>query len=170
MDQFARHGFAHATVRRIAKRADIAHSTVHWHFGSKSAVYAETVRIAGERFIESAQESDLAALPFREAANAWIRQLAERTPAARLLRSLGTHHGHPAVEETAKSVNAAFREFWREWLHDHHLRDQPQSAVATDLAQAIVAALAGLAVMRFHGEPQPAVASLIALVRLIDRP
>ena len=167
VDQFARHGFAHATVRHIAKRASVSHATIHWHFGSKSTVYAETVRIAGERFMKTVRESGLAALPFPAAANAWIRQLVEDSPVARLLRSIAADHGHPTVEETAKSVNGVFCDFWRGWLHDHQLRDRRQSA-ATDLAQAIVAALAGMAVVRFHGDPEPAVASLIALVRLID--
>lgn len=169
-DQFARYGFAHATVRHIANQAGVSHATIHWHFGSKSTVYGEAVRTAGERFMETVRESGLAALPFLDAANAWIRQLAEDTPVACLLRSLAADHGHPTVEETAKSVNGVFCDFWRDWLREHHLQDRRQSAVATDLAQAIVAALAGMAVVRFHGEPQPAVASLIALVRLIDRP
>lgn len=169
--QFAQHRFAYATMRGIARHAGTSHAAVHWHFGTKATVYAETVRSAGERFIEAIRGSGLADLPFPDAANAWIDQLDDDTPVSRLLRSLSSDHQHPTVEEAAKYVNGVFRDFWQDWLRDHRLHDGRGAACATtDIARAIVATLAGMTMVRFHAEPKPALVSLIALVRLIDRP
>lgn len=169
--QFAQHRFSHATMRGIARHAGTSHAAVHWHFGNKPTVYAETVRIAGERFIEAVRGSGLADLPFPDAANAWIDQLDDDTAVSRLLRSLGSDHQHPTVEEAAKSVNGVFRDFWQDWLRDRRLHDGREAAcTTTDIARAIVATLAGMTMVRFHAEPKPAFVPLIALVRLIDRP
>lgn len=170
MDEFARYGFAQTTVRSIAKRASISHAAIHWHFGSKSTVYAETVRLAGGRFIQAVRRSGQADLSFPDAATAWIRHLKDDTPTARLLRSLGADHRHPTVEETAKSVNSAFRDFWQDWLREHLRGHRKPDADVTDLAQVIVATLTGMAILQFHGEPKPSLVSLIGLVRLIEHP
>ena len=69
------------------------------------------------------RRSNLVDLPFPYAANTWIRQLANDTPVSWLLRSLAPDHRHPTVEETAKSVNGVFRDFWQNWLRDRHLMD-----------------------------------------------
>ena len=169
MDQFARHGFAYATVRHIAEHAGFSHAAVHWHFGSKSTIYAEAVKVAAERFIETMRRSNLIDLPFQDAAKTWIRQLAKDSPSSRLLRSLGADHHHPTIEETAKFVNGGFRDFWQDWLRGRHLLDRVEfRADPTGLAHAIVATLAGMALVKFHGEPKPPLASLIALARLIE--
>ena len=171
VDQFARHGFAHATVRHIAEHAGYSHAAVHWHFGSKSTVYAEAAKIAADRFIEAMRRSNLVDLPFPDAANTWIRQLANDTPVSWLLRSLAADHRHPAVEETAKSVNGVFRDFWQDWLRDCHPLDCRESrAEPADLAHAIVATLTGMAVVKLHGEQKPPLVSLVALARLIENP
>ena len=170
-EQFARYGFADATVRRIAKHAGVSHAAVHWHFGNKASVYAETVRIAGERFVEAIRGTALADAPFREVAVVWIRHLTDDAPTARLLRSLGTDHRHPTVERTTRSVNGVFRDFWRDWLREHHLRGlRGSDADLTDLAHAIVATLAGMAVVKFHDEPEPPLTSLATLAQLLEHP
>ena len=168
-EEFAQHGFHYVTVRDIATCAGTSHAAVHWHFGSKSGVYAETVRIASERFVEIIRGSTPVDLSFRAAAAAWVHHLADDTRIARLLRSLGADHRHPAVDETAKSVNRTFRDFWRGWLRDHHpLGLESSEADPTDLAHAIVAALAGIALVKFHGDPKPPITSLATLGRLIE--
>ena len=169
IEQFARHGFADATVRRIAKHADVSHAAIHWHFGNKASVYAETVRIAGERFVEAIRETALVDAPFLEAATAWIRHLADDAPIACLLRSLGADQRDPNVEKTTRSVNGVFRDFWRDWLREHPLRGLLGSdADLADLARAIVATLAGMAVVKFHDEPEPPLTSLATLVQLLE--
>ena len=43
---FAEHGFQHATVRDICRRADLNLGAINYHFGSKRELYAEVLRRA----------------------------------------------------------------------------------------------------------------------------
>lgn len=167
-EQFAQHGFAAATVRHIATDAGVSHPAIYWHFGSKSGVYAEAVRIAGERFLETLPKST-PDVPFCETATAWIRHLAEDAPIARLLRSLGADHRHPTVDTAAKSVNTAFRDFWRAWIRARDPAALPPLETESDrLAHAIVATLTGMALVKFDDDPEPPLTSLAMLSQLVE--
>ena len=167
-EQFAQRGFAAATVRHIATHAGVSHSAIYWHFGSKSGVYAESVRIAGERFLETLPVST-PDVPFRETAGAWIRHLADDAAIARLLRSLGADHRHPTVDTAAKSVNAAFRDFWRAWIRARHPVGLPVPEHESDrLAHAIVATLTGMALVKFDDDPEPPLTSLAMPSQLVE--
>ena len=168
-DHFARHGFVGANVRRIAKRAGVSHGTVHWHFGSKTNVYAETVRVAGERFVET-----IPGLPadtsFRQVAAVWIQHLASDAPVARLLRSLGADHPHPAVRAAALSVNEVLRDYWRQWIRRRQAQGLHEPGFdPTELAHAIVSTLSGMAAIACYGERGPPLTSLVGLSRLIEQ-
>lgn len=53
VNEFARHGFADASVDMIARRAQVAHGTVFAHFGRKADVFAAAARLAGEQFVRT---------------------------------------------------------------------------------------------------------------------
>lgn len=149
-EQFARHGFERASVAAIATHAGVAHGTVFWHFGHKPAVYAATLRIAGQRFLYAVHHVHDANAPFKKTAENWIGHLQSNSPISRLLRTLGSDHHHQVVAEAIAEVNSRFADFWRDWL-DGRPRNE-SGPDATILAHTIVATLAGMAIVRFEGE------------------
>ncbi|MEL6597934.1 MAG: TetR/AcrR family transcriptional regulator [Pseudomonadota bacterium] len=54
--EFANHGFKGASVDQIAERAGVAKRLIHYHFGSKGALWQQAVADAYEEFREEALE------------------------------------------------------------------------------------------------------------------
>jgi AcrR family transcriptional regulator len=101
---FAERGFAKATIRDIAARADVTHGLVMRHFPSKEALFiAAAPELSG---LAEDVSGDVAGLPAR-AARAYVRRMeaADRgDPMIALVR------GAAADEESAKRLLAATRE------------------------------------------------------------
>lgn len=51
--QFAEKGYDAASIQSIVEKADVAHGTLFWHFGSKEKLYIEVARWAGNQFYEA---------------------------------------------------------------------------------------------------------------------
>lgn len=62
---FAERGFAHATIREIARRADVTHGLVVMHFATKERLFIEAV--PGPRDLADTVTGDLQGLPGRVA-------------------------------------------------------------------------------------------------------
>ena len=164
---FGRRGFDGATVKAIADLAAVATGTVHWHFATKSGLYAEAVKAAGERHMDAMRRHDRSSAPFATLAHRWIARLGNDSEATRLLRALGGDHRHPAVTEAARWVNDRFVDFWCGWLQqrDDELARRAETP-ARVLATLIVAALTGLVATK-HDRGDMVVVLLDNLARLI---
>ena len=168
LDEFARHGFANTSVDMIARRAGVAHGTVLSHFGRKADVFAASVRVAGERFVNTFREVHNDRASFLETATTWVGLLQSASPVARLLRGLSGDHHHHAIETASDAVNTLFVGFWGEWLHDrsrHHVRESICDSAG--VARTIIAALSGLAVAKLD-EPERSLRALAQLAKLIE--
>ena len=167
--EFAAHGFVGATVRSVAKRAGVSPSAIFWHFGTKPALFAEAVRLAGEQFVDSFASQGVE-MSFRETATAWIQHLQADSRATRLLRSLADDHRHAAVRAANETVHDLFEGFWRQWLcqqHRQHLYVPGFDTAA--VARAIVATLAGHAISTFGTEAGTDLLAVVAIAHLINR-
>jgi len=56
---FARHGYAGATVKRIAKQAKCYESLIYYHFGNKDKLFAAVIKNAYQKLIKAEQALDL---------------------------------------------------------------------------------------------------------------
>lgn len=56
---FARHGYAGATVKRIAKQAKCYESLIYYHFGSKDKLFAAVLKNAYQKLIKAEQALEL---------------------------------------------------------------------------------------------------------------
>src|SRR5690606_18404467 len=56
---FARSGYAGATVKNIAKRADCYESLIYYHFGNKDKLFAAVLKNVYHKLIEAERELDL---------------------------------------------------------------------------------------------------------------
>ena len=168
LDEFARHGFADASVDMIARRAQVAHGTVFAHFGRKADVFAAAACLAGEHFVRTFRDIQHDGASFLEAATTWVRHLQSESPFSRLLRSLSADHRHRAVQAASDAVNSLFVNFWREWLD--HCRPHISGPIgdSVSVARTIVAALSGLATMRAD-QPDRSVRALATLAELVER-
>ena len=167
--EFAAHGFVGATVRSVAKRAGVSPSAVYWHFGTKPALFAEAVRLAGEQFVDHFANQG-AEMSFRETATAWIQHLQGDSRTTRLLRSLAGDHRHAAVRAADETVQDLLEGFWRQWLRQQHRQHLYVSGFdTTAVARAIVATLAGHATITSGNEAGTDLSSVVAIARLINR-
>ena len=151
---FAAHGLNGTTVSDIASHAKVAHGTVFLHFGSKSGLYGEAVRVAAMRFLSSmrnAARRDSAL--FETVAGRWVQDLSGDMVWSRMLRSLGGDHGQPTVISVAKWVNGAFEEFWYDWLQRQEISTGRRIPHKRKRARFVVMALAGVTCTTFHDPP-----------------
>jgi AcrR family transcriptional regulator len=94
---FAEHGYARATIRDIARRADVTHGLVMMHFTSKEQLFLAAV--PGHRELPEVLDGDLDQLPARVAA-AYVERM-EKDPASDPLVTL--------LRSAASNVDAATR-------------------------------------------------------------
>ena len=140
LELFGRHGFDGATVKAVADRAGFSTAAVHWHFGTKAALYAEAAREAGERFLAAMPGG--AAEPFPDLARRWIEGMRSATASARLLRGLAGHLGNPVAADAAARINDRFVDYWCGWFRER-ARDGPGATERLPGAL-VVALLTGL--------------------------
>ena len=167
---FARHGLDGATVGDIASQAAVAHGTVFLHFGSKSGIYAESVRVAAMHFLCSMREAvghDTAS--FATVAERWVQDLSGELDWSRLLRSLSGDHCQSAVETAAKCVNRAFEEFWHDWLQRREYASGRQIPRKRERARFVVMALAGVVGTRFDDHPGARCVLQRDLISILER-
>ena len=140
--QFGCYGLDGTTVQAIADVAGVSTGAVHWHFGTKSGLYAEAARVASEHFLHAMRhDEDGHRIPFAGLAQRWITRLEDNTAAARLVRSV-VGHRHRALEEVARRVNDLFVDFWCDWLRQRS--PPPETHSTSVLGTLIVASLTGL--------------------------
>ena len=165
--QFGRYGFERATVKAIADLAAVSTSTVHWHFATKSGLYAEAVKVAGQRFMATMLRDYSGGAPFATLAQRWVAQFDNGSEATRLLRAVAGDHRHPAVDEAARWINGRFVDFWCGWLQQRENERGKGSETPTGvLGTLIVATLTGLVATR-HDHGDMVVVLLDNLARLI---
>ena len=166
VQHFAHRGFHDATVKAIADLAAVATATVHWHFETKSELYAEAVEVAGDRFMAVMQRPS-GREPFAGLAERWLAHFADSDNATRLLRSLAGDHRHWAVGDAGSRVNDRFVEFWCRWLRGRRGGHKPATQTPDKvLGRLIVAALTGL-VATDYARGDTAVALLDNLARWV---
>lgn len=161
--QFARHGFELASVKTIADGAGTSSGTVFWHFGSKSQLYCEVVRDAGDRVIRAMRphlERDSLTLP--ELLDEWVRVLERNPEICGLLVALVGDVRHPELKSRAPELmNSRFMDFWRSSIASLERRGRISVAPGkSDLARLIVAASCGLLVTDRAAAPGDVLAPL----------
>ena len=164
--QFARYGFSGATIR-VAELADVAPPTVYWHFDTKSGLYAETVRVAGQRFL-AAMRHESSGLSFAALAQRWLAAFERRADLTRLLRTPASDHSGGPMEAAADDLNQRLIDFWCDWLRER--RGPEDAAGDRALASMVVATLSTLVGTRPADDDDMVARSLDNLARLIDVP
>ena len=74
---FFEHGYALASIDRIAEAAGTTKRTVYDHFGSKDALFAEVIAFASEQFVALLPSSDALPTPLAEGMRLFVGQLKE---------------------------------------------------------------------------------------------
>ena len=139
LELFAGRGFEGASVRDIAKRADVGNGTVFWHFGDKVQLYAQVVQLAGDRFLclmHGHSDSDRATLA--ETLAEWVCAL-EQGDATALLCTESRRHRNPAIAESIESLNERLVDFWQRRLDTDRYAPEAPPMRRRELAYLIVA-------------------------------
>ena len=144
--EFAKSGLHATSVHAIATRAQVAHGTVLWHFGSKPMLYAAAVRHVGDRLLGGLQMP--AARPCRSLADVlagWLSWLNQHGEDRAILGSAASDCTHPEVARAARELNDRFARFWLDWL-DRFEASRPSQSIATkeEIARLIVATITGV--------------------------
>jgi len=74
---FFEHGYALASVDRIAEVAGTTKRTVYDHFGSKDALFAEVIAFASEQFVLLLPSADTLPTPLAEGLRLFVSQLTD---------------------------------------------------------------------------------------------
>jgi len=74
---FFEHGYALASIDRIAEAAGTTKRTVYDHFGSKDALFAEVIAFASEQFVALLPSADALPTPLAEGMRLFVGQLKE---------------------------------------------------------------------------------------------
>jgi TetR/AcrR family transcriptional regulator, mexJK operon transcriptional repressor len=74
---FFEHGYALASIDRIAEVAGTTKRTVYDHFGSKDALFAEVIAFASEQFVALLPSADALPTPLAEGLRLFVGQLKE---------------------------------------------------------------------------------------------
>lgn len=167
---FARTGLDRTSVNAIARRADVAHGTVFWHFPSKKQLYAEVARRAGDTFLEHMRVyAASGSMPLRQVIAEWFDSLRHDADIPTLLLSLSGPRRHPDTDDMTEALTARYVEFWTECLsglENRHARCLIRGK--TQLAHVLVATLAGLLTTTCGDTGGDASASLADLAEMID--
>jgi hypothetical protein len=110
-EEFAEHGFAGATIRAIARRADVTHGLVMLHFSSKEQLFLAAV--PGTRDLTGSVDGGLDGLPGR-IATAFVRRMESTDgadPFIALVRSAGDQEtARTLLRAMAQESLAAYRQ------------------------------------------------------------
>ena len=107
---FARTGLDRTSVNAIARRADVAHGTVFWHFPSKKQLYAEVARRAGDTFLEHMRVyAASGSMPLRQVIAEWFDSLRHDADIPTLLLSLSGPRRHPDTDDMTEAFERALR-------------------------------------------------------------
>ena len=143
--QFARSGYEAASIHSICERANVAHGTVFWHFGSKSGLYLEVAREAGHRFARAMRPHlEREPLSFADLVETWVRYLNNHPELSSLLLAHRDAR-ESACGQASRILNAHFLDFWRDAIGGLEERQQIRNVInKDDIARLMVGAAAGL--------------------------
>lgn len=160
--EFAGDGFDAVSVQTISERAAVAHGTVFLHFASKSLLYQEVIKQAGDRF-ERAMGPQLER---------------ERLSLGQLFEALATHVGrHPEfagllsprregggrMDRASKALHDLHVDFWREAVRRLEQQGDMRPCGASDnVARLLAATVTGLLAT---GNRNPAVDALAPMAQ-----
>ena len=165
--QFGHRGFDGATVKDIADLAAVATGSVHVHFGTKSALYAEAVTVAGERFMAAIHRNDTPREPFESLAQRWIAHSGNESEAPLLLPRARGRRPAPGDGRGGEVDQRRFRGLLVRLASATGGRGAPRADTPLRvLATLIVAALTGLVATK-HDHGDMVVAVVDNLARLI---
>lgn len=173
--EFSHHGFARASMERIAQGSDITKALLYQYFGSKEGLYVAGVERARARLFEQLQATAAAAPPstmlaaivdtyfdqleaeregwcvlYGDAPAAAVDEMRNRNAAtiSELIRAATPLGGHDA-ELIAQLIVGAGEQVGRWWL-EH--RELPAEYVKAGFTAAIAGAIKGVG-SDWHGEP-----------------
>ena len=169
--QFARSGYEAASIHSICERANVAHGTVFWHFGSKSGLYLEVARDAGHRFVRAMRphlERD--SLSFGDLVETWVRYLSSHPELSSLL--LAHRNATDSTRGQASQIlNAHFLDFWHDAIRGLEERKQiPPVLNKDDIARLLVGAAAGLLTTSTANRVADALTPLTLFAAMLDGP
>lgn len=169
--QFARDGYEAASIDSICERANVAHGTVFWHFGSKSGLYLAVARDAGHRFVR-AMRPHLEGNPvsFGDLVEAWVRYLSRHPELSGLLLA-HPDAGDATRGQASRILNAHFLDFWHDAIRGLEERKQIRPVLnKDDIARLLVGAAAGLLTTSSKNRFADALTPLAGFAAVLDGP
>ena len=104
---FSRRGFEGARVVDIARRAEVGHGTVFWHFVGKTQLYAHVLQLAGDRFLSAMRpHADGGRATLSESLARWVCVLGRDDEASALLGAERGRH-RPSPQRRSRCTDAS---------------------------------------------------------------
>lgn len=166
---FSRDGFETASMAAIGVGAQVAHGTVFWHFGTKSRLYLEVVRRAGDQLASTlSQPSPAGPGSFRDVMQCLTRFLDANPELCGLIVSLRHDSSHAEVREGARLLKARLFEVLRMQLDALDEGRGHLTGRLDELAWLIVATISGALATRLGGPAAEGWAPLEVFGELVE--